>query len=134
MIVVDTSAWIKLLRNHESPVRRTLHQLLEQEADLAVTEVVVAELLAGATSESHRDALRSRLLAFPVLSLRGLRGFEQAADLHRTARSRGVTVRRLADCLVAAPCIAAQATLLHADRDFDELSRVSDLRIHPVGA
>lgn len=132
MIVVDTSAWIELLRRTHSPVDRRLTALLHADADLAVTEVVVMEVLAGARTEQHRDELRSRLAAYPVLSLRGLRGFEQAADLYRTARRHGVTVRALADCLVAVPCMAAGASLLHADRDFDELARVSDLVVEPA--
>lgn len=132
MIVVDTSAWIELLRDTGSPVHRRLVTLLDCGSELAVTEVVVAEVLAGARSRSHRDALRDRLLAFPVLTLGGLAGYEHAADLYRTARQRGVTVHVLADCLVAWPALREAATVLHADRDFDLLAGVSGLQIEPV--
>jgi predicted nucleic acid-binding protein len=43
-----------------------------------------------------------------------------------------VTVRFLTDCLVAVPAIRAGATLLHADRDFDHLARISELCIEPL--
>lgn len=133
MIVVDTSAWVDLLRDNDSAARRRLEQiLLTDPAEAVVTEVVVAEVLSGARSEEHRRALRARLLHHEVLSLGGLAGFEAAADLYRTARARGVTVRFLTDCLVAVPAIRAGASLLHADRDFDHLAGVSDLRIEPL--
>lgn len=132
MIVVDTSAWIELLRGSGTPVRHTLDRLLEEDADLAVTEMIVAEVLAGARGERHREELRRRLVAFPVLSLNGLTGFLAAADLYRTARARGVTVRKLADCMIAVPVLREDAELLHADADFDHLARVVPLRVVPL--
>jgi len=96
-----------------------------------VTEMVVMELLAGAGGADVR-ALRSRMLAFELLPLRGLRDFEQAALLYRTCRSAGEEVRSLTDCLVAVPAIHAGASVLHSDRDFDAIARHTDLSIHPV--
>lgn len=132
MIVVDTSVWVDLLRGHETPAQHRLEALLRADRRIAVTEVVVAEVLSGARSEPHRRSLRGRLLEHDVLSLGGLGGFEEAAELYRAARAQGVTVRYLTDCLVAVPAIRAGAPLLHSDRDFDHLARVSDLVIDAV--
>lgn len=132
MIVVDTSAWVDLLRGLDTPAGRRLTQLLRNEADLAVTEMVVAEVLVGARSERHRVDLRTRLLRHPVLPLGGLAGYEQAADLYRSARAQGVMVRYLTDCLVAVPALRADVSLLHSDRDFNHLARVCDLRLEPT--
>ena len=131
MIVVDTSAWIEHLRATESPADRQLVRLLETSAEIAVTEVVVGEVLAGMP---HRDvaATRDWLLGFPVLRLRGLADFELAAALSRACRDAGDAVRHLTDCLVAVPTIRAGATLLHADRDFDKLARHSPLEVLSV--
>ena len=130
MIVVDTSAWIEFLRGTGSPVDRTLGRLLREEADLAVTELIVAEVLSGARTEAHHDALRTRLLAFPVLPLRGLAGFEAAARMYRECRRLGVTVRKLADCLIAVPATEAGAAVLHSDADFDGIARCTGLAVH----
>jgi len=70
------------------------------------------------------------LLAFPILRPRSLDTFDGAATLSRRARRRGLTVRRSADCLIAAICVEAGAQLFHNDRDFDALARVSDLEIY----
>jgi predicted nucleic acid-binding protein len=133
VIVVDSSAWIEFYRATGSPVHLELRRLLQERAEVASTEVVVMELLAGAPSESDANVLRDRLLGFPVLPLGGLAGFETAAELYRACRAAGDTVRRLTDCLVATATIRAGATLLHADRDFDLLARHTPLRIEPVG-
>lgn len=58
MIVVDTSAWIEHLRATGSPTHLTLRSLLSAQADIAVTEVVIMELLAGARSDEHAVRLK----------------------------------------------------------------------------
>ena len=132
MIVVDTSAWVELLRATQHPVHRTLRHLLDAGASIATTEVVVMELLAGASTNRDRDRLRRRLLALPQLRLRGMPDFETAADLYRRCREAGETVRKLIDCLIAAVAIRAGATVLHNDRDFEVLSRHTRLRLEPL--
>jgi hypothetical protein len=134
VIVVDTSAWIELLRKTGSPVHLTLRRLLREGADLAVTEAILFEVLAGARSAAHAAELRSTLLAFPVLELGGLSGFEAAADLYRACRAAGETVSSPVDCLIAAPTIEADATLLQADQDFEKLARHTGLRLEPLDA
>lgn len=132
MIVVDTSAWIELLRATGSPVHHELRDLLLARAPLATTEVVVLELLAGVRSDRQRDATRASLLALPVLALRGVADYERGAELYRSCRRRGLTPRQLTDVLVALCALDADADVLHADRDFDHLARAVGVRVHPV--
>ncbi len=129
MIVVDTSAWVEFLRRTESRVDLHLTRLLGERAEVAVTEVVVLELLAGASQSARRDRVQEMLLGLPVLQLGGLAGYERAAEIYRECRSAGATVRTLLDCLVAVPAIEADAAVLHADRDFDVLARHTALRV-----
>jgi predicted nucleic acid-binding protein len=129
MIVVDTSAWIEFLRGTSHPVGREVERLIGSDEELAVTEIVVMEVLAGARSAQHLTALRSSILAFPVLDS-GLLDFEEAALLYRACRAEGETVRSLTDCLIAVPAIRAGASMLHNDADFDVISRHADLKIH----
>jgi predicted nucleic acid-binding protein len=132
VIVVDSSAWIELFRRTGSSVHLRLRELLVEDADLAITEVVVMEVLAGALSPDDVTKLGARLRAFPLLGLNGLLGYEAAADLFRRCRRAGEQIRKMTDCLVAVPTIEAGATLLHADRDFEILSRHTPLRLEPV--
>ena len=131
MIVADSSAWIGFLRGTGHPAAIELKRLLETDADVAVTEVVVAELLAGAKTEHHRRTLRTRLLSLPMLPLAGFGGYEEAANVYRACRRNGETLRSILDCLIAVPAIRADAAILHADRDFDAIARHTDLKLHP---
>lgn len=128
MILVDTSAWIELLRGTGSPVHRRLKTLLEQDSDLAVTELVVMELLGGA--RENRSALRKTLLSFPLLPLHGLRDFEAAAEIFRKCRHAGATLRRgYTDCLIAVPALREKAEILHNDQDFEVIARHTALQL-----
>ena len=128
MILVDTSAWIDLLRATGHPAHITLKHLLERRSSIATTEPVIMELLAGTRSRGEGSTLRARLLALPRFTVRRLADYESAAELYRTCRGRGATVRKLIDCLIAAVAIRENATVLHSDRDFDLLARHTRLR------
>jgi predicted nucleic acid-binding protein len=128
MILVDTSAWIELLRASGHPAHVTLRHHLQRRSPIATSEPVIMELLAGVRTGGEHSRLRARLIALPRLTLRGLVDFESAADLYRTCRSRGATVRRLIDCLIAAVAIREKATVLHNDRDFEVLAKHTRLR------
>lgn len=52
---------------------------------------------------------------------------EEAAELYRAARRAGFTVRSGVDCLIAACAIRHGLTVLHRDRDYPALARVSAL-------
>jgi predicted nucleic acid-binding protein len=129
VIVVDSSAWIELLRATGSRVDKTLTRLLQEEADVAVTEVVVMEVLVGARSQQQLEQLRLRFLAYPILPLHGVDDYVEAANLHRACQRAGETIGKATDCLVAVPAIRAEARVLAADRDFDKLARHTPLQV-----
>lgn len=124
MILVDSSAWIEFLRGTGSPTCERVDALLD--ADIAVCEPIRMEILAGARSDAHLADLRALLGRATMLTTTPVH-YEQAAGLYRHARWSGVTVRSLVDCLIAAVAIDHELPVLHADRDFDALSRVSPL-------
>jgi predicted nucleic acid-binding protein len=128
VILVDTSAWIELLRASGHPAHVTLRHHLERRSPIVTTEPVIMELLAGTRGRREHSRLRARLLALPRLTLRGLADFESAAALYRTCRTRGGTVRKLMDCLIAAVAIRENAVVLHNDGDFEVLARHTRLR------
>lgn len=132
MIVVDTSAWIEWIRNSSHPVVARLEHLLEGRGDLAITEVVLMEVLAGAPSGEALARVRSQLIALPILRLEGVADFEQAARVYRACRDAGRTVRNQLDCLIAIPTIRHGASLLQNDRDFETIARHSTLKLEPL--
>ena len=128
MILVDTSAWIELLRATGHPAHVTLRHHLAQRSPIATTEPIIMELLAGVRSRREHSRIRTRLLGLPQLTVRGLADFEAAAELYRACRSKGATVHKLMNCLIAAVAIRENATILHNDDDFEVLVRHTRLR------
>jgi predicted nucleic acid-binding protein len=132
LIVVDTSAWVEMLRGTDSRADRALQRWLAEDEELAVTEVVIMEILAGARPGEDVSVLRAQFEEFPILPLQGVADYEAAAKLYRDCRVAGETVRELNDCLVAVPAIRAGAPVLHADTDFDKLARHTPLEVVPL--
>lgn len=129
MIVVDSSAWIEFLRATDSPVCAEVDRLIDDE--IAITDAISMEVLAGARDEAHLSDLR-RLLGRAVVLPTSAAHYDAAAGLYRTCRREGQTVRKLTDCLIAAVAIESDAAVLHLDSDFTTLSHHSALRIHPA--
>jgi predicted nucleic acid-binding protein len=130
VIVVDTSAWVEFIRRTGSPVHQRLRDAISAREPVAVTEVVVGEVLAGAASDTDLTQLRHLLLGFPLLPLHGLSSYMEAASLARQCRHAGASLRHgITDCLVAVPAIEAGAAILHRDRDFDVLARHTPLLV-----
>ena len=130
MIVVDTTVWIDFLAARGTAFDRHLAELLDADAPIALVDIVYCEILQGIRDEEAYRRIRLSLRAHPILRPRGLETFEAAANLYRTGRGRGLTIRRSVDCLIAATCLENGAEIYHNDRDFDALARISALMIH----
>ena len=132
MIVVDTTVWIDFLEARGTVFDRHLVELVEAGAPIGLVDMVYCEVLQGIRDEDVYRRTRLSLRAHPILRPRGLGTFDAAANLYRTARRRGLTVRRSVDCVIAATCLEAGAEIFHNDRDFDAIARVSDLAVYRV--
>jgi predicted nucleic acid-binding protein len=126
MILIDTSAWVEFLRDTGSPAAEAVDRLLA-DRDIAITDAVSMEVLAGARDDQHLANLRGLLARATVLHTSPAH-YDDAAALYRTCRRAGVTVRKLIDCLIAAVAIDANAQLLHADSDYDLLGQHTSLQ------
>jgi predicted nucleic acid-binding protein len=125
MTLVDTSVWVEVFRRARP---------LDLEAVVALDEVVtclpvIQEVLQGFREEGAFRVAREAMFHLPVVeSPMQASLFEEAVALYRAARRSGVTVRSSVDCLIAACAIRHDLTVLHRDRDFTGLARVSPLR------
>lgn len=129
MIVVDTSVWIDVINEIESPGATRCVELLEDGAPVALTEVIFTEVLQGFRTEREASRVERHLRAFPLLRLETLDDFGLAARLYREARRAGVTIRKTLDCLIAAPCVREGVPILHSDSDFDRLASCTQLEV-----
>lgn len=125
MILVDTSVWVEVFRK-QRPL--DLESLVPFD-EVVVCLPVVQEILQGIGDEARYRVARNALLSMPIIeSPMELDLFVEAAQLFRTARRAGLTVRSSVDCLIAACAIRHNMTVLHNDRDFAALATVSALK------
>ena len=131
-VLVDTSAWVEYLRGTGSPHNSWIRDAIRAETPLGWTEPILYELTAAAGSPRRVEELRALLLRGPMVAVNGLQDWEAAAQLYRTARSKGLTVRSSIDCLIAAVALRTGSPVLALGRDFEALAQVSDLVLeHP---
>ena len=128
MILADSSAWVEFLRGTGSDVHVRLRELLERD-ELATSDVVLMEILAGARDAGHHDRLRRLLRRCDFVATEGPRDFENAATIAGACRHAGDRVPGLTDCLIASVAIRAELPLLQADADYEAIARHTPLAL-----
>jgi len=123
--LVDTSAWVEVFRQRQ-PLDLTALVPLD---DVVTCLPVIQEVLQGFQDEQAYRLAHEAMHALPVVES-PLRAevIDDAVWLYRAARRRGVTARSSVDCLIAACALRHDLEILHRDRDFAKLARVSGLR------
>ena len=123
MIVVDSSVWISHFSNiphREAEILRAI----EDVEKILVGDVVLFEVLQGASSDRVALLIESRLAKFrqaPILSSEIAR---QAAANYRKLRAGGITIRSSIDLIIGTYCIQHGHQLLHRDRDFGHMRQL----------
>ncbi len=128
MILADTSAWVEFDRATGSAIDVALRTAMAGD-ELAVTEPVLMEMLAGAKDEKRAHDLRELLTSFGWLATDPVADFEGAARIYRQCRAAGFTPRGLVDCMLACIAIRNGAELLTTDRDFERMAGIVPLRL-----
>lgn len=129
MILVDTSAWIEFDRATGSATDRRLVELIGGSSQIAATEPVLMEVLAGARGGTERQLLRRVVTSFGWLSLDPTADFAAAAKIYTDCRSQGIAPRNLIVCMIAAVAMRTRSSVLTADRDFAAIATVLPLTL-----
>jgi len=125
LFLLDTSVWIEVFRGRNS---LRLEEVVE--FDQIVTCLsVIQEVLQGFRDERAFRIARDAMLALPTIeSPLGISVVEEAVALYRMARRQGLTIRSSVDCLIAACALRHGLAVLHRDRDYPQLAKVSALQ------
>ena len=131
MTLVDTTVWIDFFRGRDTPEVRELERLIGANEDICICGVILTEVLQGIREEKDYAEASADFDAFLFLPMsRGT--FVKAAEMYRTLRSQGITIRNAVDCMIAAVAIEHGIPLLHNDRDFDPISSFCGLRVTKI--
>ena len=129
VFLVDTSVWIEVFRK---PSRVDLSSVVDLD-EVVTCLPIIQEVLQGFRDERAFRTAREAMLTLPIVeSPLHQEAFEEAVQLYRSVRRAGLTVRSGVDCLIAACAIRHGLTVLHHDRDFESLARVSSLHAREV--
>jgi hypothetical protein len=129
-LFVDTSVWSLAFRRDVPAATAEVHALrhaLESGQEIAMTGLVLQELLQGFSGPRARDRVIQRFSALPFLSP-DRQDHIAAADLRNRCRRAGVQVGTI-DAILAQLCLRYDLTLLTTDRDFQRIAAHSPLRV-----
>src|SRR5690554_3329414 len=127
MMVVDTSVWIGCFRGQVHPLVNHLEAALKERKPIALVPIILTEVLQGFQDENVSFQVCTQLARLPILT-GSIDTFIRAAELYRTLRRHGFTIRRTVDCVIAQHCIDANASLLSSDRDFAHIASCTSLK------
>jgi predicted nucleic acid-binding protein len=125
LYLIDTSAWI-LHFSKNAPF--DLRDICSPE-DRVLCLPVYQEILQGVREEASFRAIQAILrMADFVENPLSMETYDEAISLYRRARRQGLTIRSSVDCLIAACALRHDLIVLHHDRDYEAIGKVSELR------
>jgi len=127
-VIVDATIWIDYLGGASTAQTQWLEEEMDRQR-LGILDLILCEVLQGIRDESVYDQTRKALLNYEVYEMGGLQLAVAAAQNYRTLRTKGYTIRKTIDCLIASYCILNGHTLLHSDRDFEPFERYLGLQV-----
>jgi len=131
MILVDSSVWIGFFNGEDCMETAHLADCIGDGRPLTLPGVVLTEVLFGVKNDAEARRVTHALSAYPLAPDLTAADYERAAQIHRTCRSRGRTVRSVIDCLIAQLCLREGYELLAKERDFDAIASTFPLKRSP---
>lgn len=128
-LIFDTSIWIDFINKKDTPAATLLQDYIMGDDPVLLIPIIIQEILQGIREDQVFDGLKELLPSFQILELPGYEAAVGAASLFRSLRKKGVTIRKSNDSLIAYYAIHYDIPVVHADRDFDQISQKSDLRV-----
>jgi len=102
MILVDSSVWVDYFNGNDTIESARLDNLgFREDADYRTAKGILSELT--------------------MLEMLGAERAIRAADVFRSLRKQGITVRKTIDVIIGAYCIDEKLPLLYSDKDFDPM-------------
>jgi predicted nucleic acid-binding protein len=129
VLLVDSSVWIETFRK---PSRLQFDSIADL-SEVVTCLPIIQEVLQGFRDERAFRVAREAMWALPIIeSPLHPEVFAEAIRLYRQARHAGLTIRSGVDCLIAVCAIRHGLVVLHHNRDFGTLARISPLEAREV--
>jgi len=127
MIVADTSVWIDFFNDNKNVQSEYLDFAIQTGAIL-LTDLILTELLQGFVKEKEFQLAKKNLLKFEIADNLNLQLALKSADNFRFLKTKGYSIKRTTDCLIATFCIENNHFILHNDKDFIPFEKLLGLK------
>ncbi|MBP0015770.1 MAG: PIN domain nuclease [Roseofilum sp. SID2] len=125
MFLIDTSVWISVFRDRTGATRQSLEEIINEQP-IFLSRFTQMELLQGCRDEREWRLLETYLQDQDYIEATA-ETWVAAARIYYDLQRQGLTVRSSIDCCIAQLAIAHHLTLIHNDRDFETIARVTSL-------
>ncbi len=127
MILVDSSVWVDFFSSSPGRAGGELRRMIDESEPLALTGVVVAEVLQGLTRDAGR--IEQFLAQWDMLEPTSFETYRTAAAIYRAARSKGMSLTTI-DTLIAAIALEHRAAVFTLDQDFSRIALITRLVLY----
>lgn len=127
IVIVDTTVWVDFFADRTDPHVAALESSIKRKDDVCICGIILTEVLQGIRKEKDYKKIKDlfdRLIFFPM----AYASFIKAAEIYRSLRRKGITIRKPLDCMIASVAIEHGIPLLHNDRDFDLIEKHCGLK------
>ena len=131
MTLVDTSVWIDFLEGGEHWTKQRLKHLIEDRESIVYTHMILLEIIQGLREKKYRVKIEQKFRDL-VLAPQKRSTIMLAADIYQDLQRKGIRIRSIIDCLIAASAIEIGTSVLHKDRDFEYIAKHYPLKLEKL--
>ena len=122
MILVDTSVWIDYFNGKACWQTDYLDGALSNDTILT-GDIILCEILQGFHTNKEFNTAKNALDVLECVPIGGKQLAIQAANNFSYLRKKGITIRKTVDILIGTWCIESGISLLHNDKDFNQMAK-----------
>ncbi|HVD98195.1 MAG TPA: PIN domain nuclease [Cytophagaceae bacterium] len=128
-VIFDSTIWIDYLNGTITKETDLLYNYLENDYKIYVCPVIVQEVLQGIKEDKQHSEVKEIFSYLNLLTIDHMVASIGAAELYRTLRKKGLTIRKSNDCMIAFYALYFDLPLIHNDKDFNIISKHTPLKI-----
>jgi predicted nucleic acid-binding protein len=133
-IIVDSSVWIDFFNYYQSKEADELQNLIVHNNinNIFICPAIYMEILRGIKENNTFYDVKETLLNFSILNNGIMEITNNAINIYRLLRKKGITNRKQNDCLIASYAMLNNIPIFHKDHDFELIAKETKLRIHRI--
>jgi predicted nucleic acid-binding protein len=128
IVLIDTTVWVDFFNGRQLPHVSVLERLIKNREDICICGIILTEVLQGIRKKSEFQKTKELFTSMIFLPM-PYSVFLGAAEIYRTLRRQGITIRNSVDCMIASVAIENDIMLLHNDRDFTPIEKYLGLKV-----